>query len=685
MSSEATDKQRIEQLRPLLERHSRLYYAEAAPEISDQEFDRLLAELADLEAAHPELVTPDSPTQRVGGEPLAGFVTVAHAQPMLSIDNTYDRDELAAWAQRVAKGLQLEDGLFGESVRYVVEPKVDGVAVNLRYEDGLLALATTRGDGQRGDDITQNARTIRAIPMRLNTGQGAYHGPAVVEVRGEAYMPIEQFERINAARRAAGEEPFANPRNAAAGTLKQLDPRKVAERGLGYVAHGRGEVTDDPYRTHGDFLAAMRNLGVPTSPYTRTFDTFDQVWAYIEAFDTQRAAMPYGTDGMVINVDSVDQQDRLGTTSKAPRWRIAYKYAAEQAATKLLQVDWQVGKTGKLTPRATMEPVFLAGTTVRHATLHNLDEIRRKDIRIGDTVVIEKAGEIIPQVVKVVTEQRPDDAEVIAVPASCPSCAGQIVQVEDEVARRCINPECPAQFREKLIWFAGRGQMDIDGLGEKVVHQLADAGLVGTFGDIFRLCDRQEELLQLDRMGDRKVENLLAGIEQAKERGLVRVLAGLGIRHVGASGSRILAAHFPDIDALIDAPVDALAEIDEVGPITAESVHQFLHSDAGRHVIDELKVAGVKLTAPRADAAAPPAESPFAGKTIVLTGTLENYDRRELTEKLQSLGAKVSGSVSKKTDLVIVGTDAGSKLAKAQQLEVPIWDEAELTEALGEG
>jgi len=680
MSADVTAKQRIEKLRRQIERHSRLYYVEAAPEISDHQFDRLLAELAALEAANPELVTPDSPTQRVGGEPLDGFTTVTHARPMLSIDNTYDRQELTEWGQRVTKALGGEDGLFGEDIRYVVEPKIDGVAVNLRYEAGRLALATTRGDGRRGDDITQNARAIRAIPLHLDPSPSHYRGPAVLEIRGEAYMAEQDFTQINATRKQAGEEPFANPRNATAGTLKQLDPKEVARRRLLYFAHGRGEIIDDPYETHSRFLEAIKEMGLPVNPFARTLGNLEDVWEYIEEFDKKRSDLLYATDGMVIKVDRVDQQDRIGATSKAPRWCIAYKYPAEQAVTRLLDVEWQVGKTGKLTPRATMEPVSVARTTVQHATLHNLDEIQRKDIRLGDTVVIEKAGEIIPQVIEVVKEKRPKDAKPIKPPGKCPSCRGPIVQLEDEVAHRCINPQCPAQFREKLIWFAARGQMEIDGLGEKAVHQLADAGLLTTFGDIFLLQDRQDQLLHLERMGQKKIENLLAGIERSKQRGLARVLAGLGIRHVGAQAARVLAGHMGSIDAILAESVESLARINEIGPITAESIHQFLHSDAGRHVIGELKQAGVEMTARHRIAT--DAASPLEARTIVLTGTLEGFDRKALTEQLQSLGAKVTSSVSKNTDLLIAGESPGSKLDKARELGVEVWDEAKLIEAI---
>ncbi len=672
----ANDTQRIEQLRADINRHNRLYYVDASPQISDKAFDELLKELEALEAKHPELITPDSPTQRVGGEPIAGFNTVAHARPMLSIDNTYDRDDLNAWHQRVLKGLDIE----ASDVNYLAEPKIDGVAVNLRYENGQLTLATSRGDGQRGDDITQNVRTINAIPLKLHSEKDDI--PAIVEVRGEIVIPDDEFVRINEQRAEAGEERYANPRNLTAGTLKQLDSKLVAQRRMLFFAHGIGEIEPDTFTLYSDFLQAIRQWGLPTNPLTQVCATIDDVWQTIEAFDAQRRKLQYGVDGVVVKVNDRQQQETLGVRSKSPRWCIAYKYAAEQATTKLLRVDWQVGKTGRLTPRATMEPVFLAGTTVQHATLHNYDEIERKDIHIGDTVVIEKAGEIIPQVISVNAEARDKSAKRIEPPTRCPSCDTEVLKIDEEVDYRCQNPECPAQLRERLIWFAGRDQMDIDGLGEKAIHQLADAGLINSFGDIFTLKDQREKLLELERMGERKVDNLLAGIETAKGRGLRRVLAGLGIRHIGSGGSLRLAQAFGDIDALLGADEDAIAEVEDIGPITAQSVHEFLHSDAGAHVIDELKAVGVDLTEPKLAKPEPSDDSPFAGKTVVITGTLEKFGRKELSTQLESLGAKVSGSVSKKTDLLIAGEKAGSKLDKAQSLGVEIWDEAKLIETL---
>ncbi len=720
MTSAAT---RIAELRRQIDRHNRLYYVQATTEISDQAFDALLRELEDLEARHPDLVTPDSPTQRVGGEPIEGFKTLPHARPMMSIDNTYSREELRAWYDRTLKNLgNVQSAIGGDqsalwpdtpkiedrtsNIPLVLEPKIDGVAESLRYEMGQLVRALSRGDGKRGDDITHNVRTIRAIPLTLNSdtpkkGISTFipgapkvpekgsdpvfeNIPGVLEIRGEIFMPDAEFQRINAAREEQGLERFANPRNATAGTLKSLDPAVAAERRLMFHAHGRGELDPDNLQSHHRFLHLLRSLGLPTNEHTRLVNTFDDAWAFIESFQTRRATLGYATDGVVIKLDDIRLQEQLGATSKAPRWCIAYKYAAEQATTTLLAVDWQVGKTGKLTPRATMLPVFLAGTTVSHATLHNFGEIERKDIRIGDTVIIEKAGEIIPQVVRVVTDKRPGDSRPITPPAKCPSCGEPIEKLEDQAAHRCVNPECPAQFREKLIWFVGRNQMDIDGLGEKAILQLADAGLLESFGDVYSLHTKRDQLLELERMGEKKVENLLNGIEASKSRGLSRVLAGLGISQIGASAAAALAQHFGDIDALTDADPDTIAQVQDIGPVTAESIHTFLTSDAGRHVIRELQDAGVKLTEEKRAPApsAGPGGSPLAGKTVVITGTFGDYDRNELKARLTSLGAKVTGSVSKNTDILCAGENAGSKLDKARELGVEVWDETKVRQSL---
>ncbi|MEM9347134.1 MAG: NAD-dependent DNA ligase LigA [Planctomycetota bacterium] len=700
--------QKIARLRDHLNEADRLYRLGQETSMSDIEWDHALKELEALEAEHPGLVTLDSPTQRVGGDPIDGFETKPHSSPMLSIDNTYNQGELKSWYERTGKLAEVDQ------VQLVMEPKVDGVALALRYEKGQLIQALTRGDGAKGDDITHNIKTVRHIPLTL-TGKDI---PEVLEVRGEIYLPQNVFDAVNAKKIEAGEDPFMNPRNTTAGTLKQKDPAKVI-RGLQFVAYGKGEVSIE-YDSHTGFIAHIKQLGLPVHEHEAAVDSADKAWAWIEGFDQLRHNLPFATDGVVIKVNDYRLQDQLGVTSKAPRWCIAYKFAAEQARTKLLKVEWQVGKTGKLTPRATMQPTLLAGTTVSHATLHNFGEVLRKDIRVGDTVVIEKAGEIIPQVVEVVTDVRDGSEEPIEAPDTCPECgtpveieydAKRISEIEvhargverekakaekegrspetieppeplgplDETARYCPNPECPAQFRERMIHFVGRNQMDIDALGEKTIHQLCDAGLLTNLGDIYRLKGKRDQLLELERMGEKKVDNLIEGVEESKQRGLLRVLAGLTIRHIGQGGAKRLAQHFGDIDTLIAADEDEIAAIEDVGPITAASVRQFLDNPAGQNVIAELKAAGLKLTEEKIEVAA---DSPFAGKTIVLTGTLENYQRNDLKKILEGLGAKVSGSISKNTDLLIAGEKAGSKLTKAQGLGVEVWDETRLLDKL---
>ncbi|MEM1099013.1 MAG: NAD-dependent DNA ligase LigA [Planctomycetota bacterium] len=689
-SPTAADRKRAASLQRELHDHNRRYYVDASPTISDQAYDELLAELADLEKAFPELAVEDSPTRRVGGEPIAGFETVPHAVPMLSIDNTYDQDELRGWYERtataIAKSGDEDSTLFAgdeakssAAVRLVCEPKVDGVALSLRYEDGVLIRALTRGDGAQGDDVTHNVRTIGSIPLRL-----AGDAPAVLEVRGEVFMPDAVFAAVNAQREADGLELFMNPRNSTAGSLKQKDPKKVV-RGLRFFAHGLGDLDpSDTFATHEGFLESLRSLGLPTNPRIAPAENFDEAWAYVERFDADRRELGYATDGVVLKVDRLAEQAVLGTTSKSPRWCVAFKFPAERVRTVLRSVEVQVGKTGKLTPRAVMDPVVVAGTTVQHATLHNFGEVARKDLRIGDTVVIEKAGEIIPQVIEAVLDERPDDAKPIEPPTHCPVC-GTPVQIElvdgQETARYCPNPDCPAQLRERLIHFAGRKQMDIDALGEKTVHQLVDAGLLNGIGDVYRLHEQRDAVVTLDRMGDKKADNLLAGIEASKSRGLAKVLASLTIRHIGSSGGKAVARRFGSLHALLEADVDAMADIEDIGPITAASLHDFLHGAVGKKVLTELRDAGVDLTETTV-ASVTSTDSPFAGKKIVLTGTLEHYTRPVLAEKLESLGAKVSGSVSKNTDLLIAGESAGSKLEKAGKLGVEVWDEQRLVEAL---
>lgn len=703
------DKARIEELRHLLHEANRAYYVDARPIMPDAEYDRLIRELADLEAKHPELDDPNSPTKRVGGEPIKGFKTRRHRVPMLSIDNTYDEGEVREWYHRITKG----DGLFGGSKpRLVCDPKIDGVAVSVRYEEGRLAYALTRGDGTSGDDITHNVRTIPSVPLVLRTG-----APRVLEVRGEVIIPNDEFARLNAERAEQDLEEYMNPRNTTAGTLKQKDPAEVAKRRMIFLVHGRGEMDEGWAASHSEFLRKIERLGLPPNAGWSICETIEDVLARIESFASERHALEYQTDGMVVRVDDFALQEQLGSTAKSPRWVIAYKYPAERKTTVLKAVQHQVGKTGKITPRAIMEPVLVAGTVVQHATLHNYGQIRKKDIRIGDTIEIEKAGEIIPYVIGVVKERRPRGAKRIEPPGVCPECGGPVEvdppealeQPELETSRECLNPECPAQIREKLIWFAGRKQMDIEGLGEATIDQIRASGIpLNTFGDVFRLPGHREELLQLDRMGEKKVDNLLRGIEEAKGRGLARLLAGMGIRHVGDSTARALARRFRDLDNLLKAEVwqlmptavntmsqsererltgskEKLAETYDtgLGATTAPIVYEYLHSNVARHTFDDLRSLGVDLTSHDYRARAHKADSPFAGKTIVLTGTLADYDRITLTELLESLGAKVSGSVSKKTDLVIAGEAAGSKLDKARDLGIEVWNESQLRKALG--
>lgn len=715
------DEQRIAELRDLLARANRAYYTHADPIMSDREFDKLLDELAELEKKHPKLHDPNSPTVRVGGEPISGFTTRRHAVPMLSIDNTYNEGEVRDWVRRTSRAMN-PDGdheLFtGEAGGdgFVCEPKIDGVALSIRYESGSFVQAVTRGDGTEGDDVSHAIRTIRSLPLKLEPPEGT-DIPEVLEVRGEVYIPLSEFERINAEREQNGDEPFMNPRNACAGTIKQLDPKAAADRKLGFLAHGLGEISDKAFAS--SFTAFIQNiqaLGIPTTDQRRTAAGVDQILEQIHRIDKARHELDYATDGVVIRVNDLAQQAALGTTSKSPRWIIAYKFPAERKTTVLVDVAHQVGKTGKITPRATLEPVLLAGTTVTHATLHNYGMVRQRDLHIGDTVEVEKAGEIIPQVISVVEEKRPKDARAVVPPDSCPECAVP-VEIEPheahddptkETTRRCVNPECPAQIREKLVWFVGRRQMDIDSLGEQTIDQIRASDIpLNHFADIYRLHEHRDQLLNLERMGEKKVENMLSSIEASKSRGLARLLGAMGIRHVGTSTAKALARVFPDYDALLDAKLHELMPMavnrmsakrrkerfgldDKVeneyetglGEDTAEVFHAYLHSAPARETFEQLRSLGVDMRSHDYAERDQSHDPHFAGKTIVLTGTLERYTRPQLTEKLEALGAKVTGSVSKNTDLVIAGESAGSKLEKAKSLGVEVWDEQQLLKQL---
>ena len=667
-----TIEQRVKHLREELNHHSYLYYVAAKPTISDQEFDRLMRELIDLETAHPELLTPDSPSQRVGGEPIEGFKTVEHAVPMMSIDNTYDEAEVRAFDERVHKALP------GHSVSYVLEPKVDGVASSLRYEKGVLMLAATRGDGRRGDDITANARTIRSLPLRLH-GDGDV--PKVLEVRGEIYMPNAEFQRINLAREAAGEETYKNPRNLTTGALKQLDPKITAERKLRFVAHGLGQVEPLPTDSYWEWTQLLKRWQLPVGEHVSRAANVGEVIAAIEAFQKVRGKLAYQTDGVVIKIDSFAQRAQLGARNKSPRWVIAYKYPGEQMQTMLKDVEWQVGKFGTLTPVARLEPVFIGGTTVRNATLHNIDQIRQLDLHLGDTIVLERAGEVIPYVVQALPEKRPKGARPVEAPRKCPCCESKVEREEDKVALYCVNPECPAQFREKLKWFCGRGQMDVDHVGEKLIDQLVDKGLVKTFADLYRLT--MPQLLELERMGDKSAENIVQSIQASRSRGLDRLLSAIGIRHVGNRVAQVLAKHFGSLDALIKASTEQLSEVNEIGPVIADSVHDFFHNNAGKAVVAELKAVGIDPRIGIDQTTPPAADLPLAGQTVVVTGSLEKFKRQEIEELIAKLGGRASGSVSRKTSFVVAGADAGSKLDKAKELGVAVLTEAEFIERIG--
>ena len=664
---------RIGLLRRELEHHNYLYFVKNSPQITDQQYDRLMKELIELEQAHPDLITANSPSQRVGGEPLGAFATVRHTVPMLSIDNTYSAQELRDFDGRVRKGLRSHE------VRYVVEPKIDGVAVSLRYEHGRFVLGSTRGDGSRGDDVTVNLRTVRAIPLELRSGRRTV--PEVLEVRGEVFLDKREFERLNSEREKAGEAFFANPRNATAGSLKLLDSKLTAQRRLRFFGYAMGEiVAADRPLSQGQALEMLRELGIAVNEYISEARDIEQVIDLCGQWQDKREKLDYEIDGLVVKVDSFAAQAQLGATSKAPRWCISFKFPAEQAATKLLKIEVQVGKTGILTPVAHLEPVRLAGTTVSRASLHNFDEVQRKDVRVGDTVIVEKAGEIIPQVVRVIQQKRPEGTSKFRAPRTCPSCkSDQVEKDEGGVYVRCVNPACPMQLRERLRYFAGRGQMDIEGLGPAVIDQLVDRGLVKEFADLYKLTPQQ--LAALERMAEKSADNLIRALQESKDRSLARVLAALGIRHVGTHVAEVLAEAFGLIYKLAEASVEELEQIHEIGPIVAKSIHAFFHSASGADMIVRLRKAGLSMKHTTAGPGA--GAGPLAGKTVVVTGTLENFSRKEIEDYIKSKGGKTASSISKNTDLVVVGENPGSKADKARELGVRIVSEAEFLRISG--
>lgn len=653
-------KVRVEELRREINHHNTLYYVLDKPSITDAQYDRLVQELIQLEGAHPELIIPDSPTQRVGGQVQQGFQAVPHRVPMLSLGNAFGEGDLREFDRRVRTLLP------GEEVEYVVELKIDGLAVSLWYENGLLVRGATRGDGEYGEDITANLRTVKAIPLRLK------EAVPFLEVRGEAYMPKDSFARLNEAREEAGEPLFANPRNAAAGSLRQLDPRVTASRNLSIFMYAIGYLEGADPRSHGAGLAWLKQQGFRVNQQYKVCQDIDQVLDYCEKWQDKRFDLPYAIDGLVIKVNSLDQQQRLGATLKSPRWAIAYKFPAEQAVSTIKNIILRVGRTGVLTPTAILEPVQLAGTTVTKATLHNEDIIRQKDIRIGDKALVQKAGDIIPEVVQVFPEQRTGEEIIFTMPATCPECDAPVVRLPGEAAHRCTNQNCPAISREGVIHFVSRGAMDIVGLGESIVTQLIRAGLVKDPADLYDL--RYEDLIKLERMGARSSQNLLNAIEASKNNSLARLLFAMGIRHVGERAAKILAQQFGSMQALMAATVDDLTVIPEIGPKIAESVVDYFSRPENRRLVERLADAGVNL---QEQGQPDPTGQPLAGKTFVVTGTLETFSRQAAQEAIEKLGGKVAGSVSKKTDYVVVGENPGSKYDKARQLGIPILKEEE--------
>jgi DNA ligase (NAD+) len=660
-------RKRIEALRQQIRHHDYRYYVLAQPEVSDAEYDALVQQLQALEAEHPKLVTPDSPTQRVGGAVAEGFQPVRHSVPMLSLDNAFNTDELQAWHKRVMKGLE------GETPTFTVELKIDGVGIALVYERGLLARAATRGDGAVGEDVTANAKTIRAIPLRLHG-----NAPRLLEVRGEIYMTRHDFARHNEQAGRNQLELFANPRNAAAGSLRQKDPRVTASRPLRFFAHSYGMVEGRQFTAHWQFLQTCRELGLPIDPHAQLRPSFDDVMRDCGELEARRDALDFDTDGVVVKVNEHALQRRLGTTWKAPRWAIAYKFAAHEATTQVLDVIPSVGRTGTITPVAKLEPVSCGGVTISNASLHNFDEIARLGVKIGDWVTVRRAGEVIPQIISVIESRRTGRERAIPIPKRCPACDGPVTkETEEEVAYRCLNPACPAQLVRGLIHFAGRAAMDIEGLGDVVAEQLAQRRLVRDVADIYAL--KKAQLLELDLFGDRRAEKLLASIQASKSRGLARVLYGLGIRHVGERVALVLAETMGSIDALMASTEEQLREIPDVGPVIAEAVADFIRQPGTASVVQRLRKAGVTLTQ---EVARGP--KPLDGLTIVVTGELAGFGRQEIEALIHRLGGTSASSISRKTDYLVVGERPGSKVEKARELGVRIIDETQFKKLVGE-
>ena len=657
--------ERIQKLVTELNTHNYNYNVLNAPTISDREFDHLMHELIDLETKHPDLILPDSPTQRVGSDLSKEFPTVVHDVPMLSLANTYSEDELRDFEDRIRKELPDED------LQYVAELKIDGVALSLTYENGLLVRGITRGDGTQGEDITNNVKTIQSIPIRLN--EPIDHG----EIRGEVYLSHKTFDTINQQREQDGENPFANPRNAAAGSLKLQDPRLVAQRRLSFFAYSfRSEnfIQD----THSENLSYIEKLGLPVNPNRALCNGIDDILSFARHWQEQRPNLPYDIDGIVIKLNTVTQQNKLGATAKTPRWAISYKYSAEQAETLLKEITLQVGRTGVVTPVANLEPVQLAGTTVSRATLHNAEELERKDIREGDTVILEKGGDVIPKVVRVVTTKRPANSQPFTFPTHCPVCEAPLVQDETEVAIRCVNTRCEAQLKGNIRHFASRTAMDIEGLGIALVEQLVDQKLVQDVGDLYSLT--VEQLSELERMAEKSAQNVIDALEASKKQPFHRLLFALGIRHIGATVARALADNFHTIDKLRETPPEDIEAVHEIGAAIAQSIHAYLNNDENWAVIEKLRAANVPLAAEAPKDTGP---KPLDGKTVVVTGTLSRWGRQQIQDLVRTLGGKPTSSVSKKTDLVIIGENAGSKKDKAESLGIEILDEEAFAKLIG--